>query len=364
MKRVLLLMCLAALVVGPLSGAAKPKTPEELMNASINRPASTATLTQALADLESRAGVKIRVDWPSLLEAGVKEDAKLALSGGEATLMQWLDSTLASAAPKGQPLAWYLADDVIMVTTQQRVLARKGVPLPLGARPVDAKTDPKPAANAKGPIPSLPKTVKFDKTPLADVVEYFRTLSGVNFHINYAALKDVNITAETPVTLEVSNVSLAKVMDLVMDNLSQNKSKFDSVYWIVNDGVVSISTGNALNTTLSTRVYDVQDMLHAMPDPKAPKIDLNSMTTGKDNNSSSTGTNTTSIFGEQKNTEAGTANSRAALQDTIVAMVKESIGDDMWSPDGKGAIRIWNGKLVISQTPLGFKLLERSAIGK
>jgi hypothetical protein len=38
--------------------------------------------------------------------------------------------------------------------------------------------------------------------------------------------------------------------------------------------------------------------------------------------------------------------------------LKDSIGEDMWKPDGKGSISILNGKLVISQTLLGFKLME------
>ena len=38
--------------------------------------------------------------------------------------------------------------------------------------------------------------------------------------------------------------------------------------------------------------------------------------------------------------------------------IKDSIGQDMWAPDGKGTISLFGSKLVISQTLLGYKLME------
>ena len=35
----------------------------------------------------------------------------------------------------------------------------------------------------------------------------------------------------------------------------------------------------------------------------------------------------------------------------------------MWEPTGKGSINILRTKLIITQTPLGFKLLEESLGG-
>ncbi len=34
----------------------------------------------------------------------------------------------------------------------------------------------------------------------------------------------------------------------------------------------------------------------------------------------------------------------------------------MWRPVGRGSIRILRGQLIITQTPLGFKLLEESLV--
>ena len=44
----------------------------------------------------------------------------------------------------------------------------------------------------------------------------------------------------------------------------------------------------------------------------------------------------------------------------VVNTIKNMIGQDMWEPEGKGSIRVLNNKLVISQTLLGFKMLEQA----
>ena len=45
-------------------------------------------------------------------------------------------------------------------------------------------------------------------------------------------------------------------------------------------------------------------------------------------------------------------------QDAVIESIKSTIGKDMWEPDGKGSIRFVGNKLVITQSLLGFKLME------
>ena len=51
---------------------------------------------------------------------------------------------------------------------------------------------------------------------------------------------------------------------------------------------------------------------------------------------------------------------RKEIRDTLIKTIKEAIGEDMWTPTGKGSIKMIGNRLVISQTLLGFKLLEES----
>ena len=48
------------------------------------------------------------------------------------------------------------------------------------------------------------------------------------------------------------------------------------------------------------------------------------------------------------------------VKEGLIAIIKASIGEDMWQDQGKGSIRIFGNRLIISQTTLGFKLLDKS----
>ena len=47
-------------------------------------------------------------------------------------------------------------------------------------------------------------------------------------------------------------------------------------------------------------------------------------------------------------------------QEAVVESIKATIGKEMWEPDGKGSIKVVGNKLVITQSLLGFKLMEKA----
>ena len=51
------------------------------------------------------------------------------------------------------------------------------------------------------------------------------------------------------------------------------------------------------------------------------------------------------------------------MQETLITTIKESIGEEMWQPEGKGSIKLLRNNLIITQSLLGFKLM-RETIGK
>jgi len=132
---------------------------------------------------------------------------------------------------------------------------------------------------------------------------------------------------------------------------------------------VQVATGESLDRTTRVRVYDISDILFVVPNFVGPRIDLT-------NTGNNTGTNNTSsgsygLFGNTStsgnNVSGGTSTGeddmdaqREKIRDTLIEIIKASIGDDMWAPTGKGSIRILRDRLIISQTPLGFKMLERA----
>jgi hypothetical protein len=59
--------------------------------------------------------------------------------------------------------------------------------------------------------------------------------------------------------------------------------------------------------------------------------------------------------------ELSEAQRRAKYRKTVSDIIKNSIGRDMWEPNGKGSIVILRDRLVITQSLLGFKLMEEAA---
>lgn len=372
MKRVGILWGVWAVAAGLLLAGgerlseARYKPAADLLKVQFKRPAVSSSLAQALADLGQLAEVKIVVDWPGLLRTGVKPDAKVALAASEATLEQLLEQVLAAAAVKGHPLAWRIVDGAVLVTTQARLLQRDAV-VPMSAvvgtttRPAGA-----PAAATSRPAPPatavmIPPRTRFDKAPLGEVIDFFRKLSGVDFQVHYTALETAGIRKDTPVTLQVSNVSIAKALDLVTEELSSGRGKLDSVYWIVDEGIVTLTTGAVLDTKLLSRTIDVGDLLMAVQDHEGPTLNLNLSNAANSgtNNTSTGGVYTTDNTTNRNATEAAAA-VREAAQAKLAKIVQDTIGPDMWQPQGKGSISFVRNTMIISQTRLGFLLMQKA----
>jgi hypothetical protein len=361
-------------------------------------------LSVVLERLEALGGVRIRVDWLALAAAGVRRDTPVALAADNVTPAQLLSLVLSRLASPQAPLAWLRQDDVVLVSTQLRVLhgrallarsvgtggaaageAAPAAPLPLPAvsaapaRPAATppSTGPVRAAAPLGaPRPAVTSYV-FDQTPLRDVVEFFRTALWPNIFVNWGSLQPLGITPDTPITLEASNLPPQRALDMVLEQLTASEDPYERVWWVRDRGVITIASGQALDTQMRVEVVDVTDLVTVLPNCDFNFEDENntggnadsgnggstrrrsegaSITRGTGAQSLSTGTGISASAG------TGTTGSRTQqmydLGESLVRMVRDSIDPRMWQPEGKGTIRFHQNKLIVSQSLLGFKMLE------
>ncbi len=340
-----------ALMVEPARAAAEKQEPLDViesMRRSLIRPVISGTLQEALAQYRKLVGVRVEADWESLRQNGVKKADKVTLKVPRATGEQLLDLMLAQIARKGHPLAWYIDGQIVRLTGQLRVLYRNRLPFRTGR----ARPGREVARRGIGRI-----NLDFDRTPLEEVIAYLREISNLNMHVRWRSLELIGIGRQTKVTMNISRITLPRALTLVTRSLSASPAKLERVYWVVDDGVVVIASGASVNTRLRTRIYDVSDLLVVVPNFKAPEVELGSQETADQGSAGG-------LFG-QAGRETDEAESPAArrqrLEENLIAAIKDSIGQDMWQPIGPGSIRLLDGKLIISQTPLGFKLLGESA---
>jgi len=356
----LLLTCLAALSCPALAAeqplkttksqpATAPAAPDidKAMAAALRHVVLAGTLKDALDQFSRLVGVPVFTDWGSLEAAGVKRTATVSLRVDKVRADQVLESMLVRVAKKGKPLAWYVDRGLVIVTTQQHVLARK--------RRAQAGQAYRGRTTRRAPR-GEPRGFQFENTPLVDVLEAFREATGANFHVNWRSLEAVGIDRNTPVTLKLKGAPIRRALDLVTEQLSEGRNKYESVYWIVDGGVLSIATGNSFNNKTRITVHDVADLLAVVPNFKGPRMKLT--LAGKDEEGE--GDTLFDSDEDTESTETGGAQTREVIQQTLTEIIKDSIGNDMWAPQGKGSIRFIGNQMVISQTLLGYTLMQKA----
>ena len=363
-KRTIILTVLSLTVVCMAAPAKDAETPTA--EVVVKTFSHQGTLDSAIRALAKQTAKTIHVDWKALDAAGVSRLSTVDLTATKTSLGDLLELMLVQVSKPAQPIAWVMYDSKLWVTTQRKALLLQSghvAPTPRAAG--------KPVAHTTPSRPSTGMTVNFNKKPLEDIIEFFRTQTKANFHVSWAALKTKDIDRSTPVSLKLTNVSASTVLDKVCDSLSADQTDpLERIFWTIDKGVVLMSTGEALDATMRTKVYDITDLLAVVPNFKGPRVDTKAI--GSNNNTSSNGVSSGGSSGssnlfedtgdKDKSPEPESAyEQRKRNKESIIAIFKNSIGEDLWAPSGKGTITIHGKKLVISQSLLGFELMRRAA---
>ncbi len=102
---------------------------------------------------------------------------------------------------------------------------------------------------------ALASTTELDfvETPLQDVVDYLKCHHEIEILIDNKALGDVGIGTDSPVTVNLKGITLRSALNLMLRELS--------LTWTIEDEVLMITTPDEAEQQLSTKVYDVADLV-------------------------------------------------------------------------------------------------------
>jgi len=332
----------------------------EKLRRAHSEPVLSGSLAQTFEQFQQRTGVPVRVDWEALHTTGVKRSDMLTVRAPKATGEQMLEMLLIRAARPGKPLAWSLHNRTVQITTQMRLL-HPGPLLGAVRAPSPATVSAK-AAGTTTPAfepPPLPELF-FDETPLVEAIDVIRQASGLNLHVHWRSLELLGITRNTPVTLQASHITVRRTLSLLTDTLSVNPNKLDRIYWVLDEGVVTIASGAALDTKMRTCIYDVSDLLVVVPNFPGRDLSVEAQSASA-NDRSSRG----SLFDDSEDRDDPDDEDRGTVRrrnrENLIEIIKNSIGQEMWQPFGKGSIQLHGNKLIDSQTLLGFALLSETA---
>jgi hypothetical protein len=171
-------------------------------------------------------------------------------------------------------------------------------------------------AEVKAALEKVIPAVNFSNATFEKAIDQIREASGANIFVNWRALELAGIAKDKSVNFKLRQVSVRKVIALLLSEAGDGKG----LAWIIDDGVIYISTLDDINRKVQIRIYEVRDLL----DPRQP---------------------------DQKG-------------EVLKMTITFSIAPDSWfEAGGTGTIRYIDGKLVISQTHKNHEAIENLLTG-
>ena len=98
-----------------------------------------------------------------------------------------------------------------------------------------------------------PTQLEFVDTPLTDVIDYLKDYHQIEIQLDKKAMEDAGVGTDTPVTKSLKGVSLRSALRLMLAELS--------LKYVIKDEVLLITTTEAAENKLTTRVYSVADLV-------------------------------------------------------------------------------------------------------
>lgn len=111
-----------------------------------------------------------------------------------------------------------------------------------------------------------PITFDFQETPLSDVIAFLRDYTGNNIVLDENALDAAGVSLDTPVTLQLEQVSLKSALNLMLRPMELG--------YLITDEVLLITSREQAENKLVTKVYPVADLVY-------PILDFNSASIGQ-----------------------------------------------------------------------------------
>ncbi len=104
--------------------------------------------------------------------------------------------------------------------------------------------------------------VNFSNNTLEQVVQYMEQVTGVEFYPDWKALDLIGIRPDTEVELKLGQISADAALQRILEQVGDD---LDRPEFAVEDGVVVISSDEALRKKTVTIVYDIRDLLFEVP---------------------------------------------------------------------------------------------------
>ncbi len=194
--------------------------------------------------------------------------------------------------------------------------------------------------------------VKFEATPLNDVIDFLADASTSNFSVDWKALDAAHVAKDTPVSLRMSSdVPMRKVLSMVLDQAAGA----GVLTFYIDEGVIEITSQEASDKVLYSRIYPIQDLLFQPQDyTNAPSLSLQNAGQGQSAGGGGGGgagaSSGQGLFTDQGSQSGADAkNSQVDRANEIIKLITDTVKPELWQVNGGTAtISFFRGNLIVN----------------
>jgi hypothetical protein len=178
------------------------------------------------------------------------------------------------------------------------------------------------------------------------VVNHLRDATGANIFVDWNALGEAGIDRGARVSARLNNVRFSTALDVILSGVSTSNAK---VAYEIAGGGLRIGLKDDLDrASLTRRVYDVGDLLVAVPD-SVPAV----RTTRP---APATLPTSTGDDWQDDDSQSGDSRQNTPVRfraDELIHLIRDTVASDTWREDGGtlGSIEEQGGRLAVTQTP-------------
>jgi type II secretory pathway component GspD/PulD (secretin) len=233
--------------------------------------------------------------------------------------------------------------------------ARPAAELPALVSPGDTKDDEAANQTACAKLGKKLPRLNFEGTEFQAVIQSLRSVTGASIRVKWNVLQQAGVEKTALVSINLADVTFERAIRAILDEVGTAQA----LVFVVDDGIITISTPEDFSRRLVTRVYDIQDLIARFPN-------------FADQGVLAARTEYTSHYDDP----GGEINRHVPIPPTVLDdsrpaskeeairrlldLIKNAIDPESWRPRGELAdIQDFDGQLVVTQTRENHLLVER-----
>ncbi len=177
--------------------------------------------------------------------------------------------------------------------------------------------------------------IRFDNTSARQALNNIAVRAQLNLMVHWTILENAGIDPDTPITLNLTNVSAYRIMKYIVAELEGDNELITEI----TSSYIRITTKEHANKQTVVKVYTIDDLVLVVPDFHAPSFDISNTSEGGEDFSFDNNT-------EDDNNQILTSTD---IGNNIADVIRNSIEPEIWEANGGiyGRITYHRGRLII-----------------